>query len=148
AYVGQDLVVHFNLGRYATGPDGEHRIWTYPLRDLGAPSTLLDELDHFSLPLQLVQGLREELVERSVAADQPLWLDLIRPYGFLGVLPWEQTLGTILGRPILRLPSFVEPPQADEDVADLAVLVGTPPACDRRRTVWQVRSVVDAILQG
>ena len=100
-----------------------------------------------SLPLQLVEGLRKIIATQRLAADQPLWLDLVRPYGLLGVLPWEAALGAALGRPILRLPSFVEPPQEDQDIADVAMLLCADPTNDCDRTVWQVRNGANAILQ-
>lgn len=144
----QDSEVHFDLTPRATAPEGEHRIWRCPFGTLGAPSNLLQPPQNFSLPVQLVGGLREALTAESLPVDQPLWLDLIRPYGLLGVLPWEAALGNALGRPILRLPSFIEPVHEGEDIADLALLLCATPTYDRDRMVWQVRSVADAVLQA
>ena len=35
--------------------------------------------------------------------DEVLWLQFLRPYGHLGLVPWEQLLGGVARRPVLRL---------------------------------------------
>lgn len=143
---GQDPEVHFDLSQRTTDPNGERRIWKYPFGAIGAPSSLRQPPDDFSLPVQLIGELRDAVTAQRLPTNQPLWLDLIRPYGVLGALPWESVLGTALGRPILRLPSFLESPQEDGDIADVALLLCTNPTCNPNRTVWQVRSIASAVL--
>lgn len=143
-----DTEIQFDLSQRAGVAQHEHRVWKYPLAAVGAPSSLLQPLQDFTLPPKIAMCLRDALTAQSLPADQPLWLDLLRPYGLLGALPWESALGEDLRRPILRLPTFLERPHEDQDIADVAILVTADPNVHQDRTVWQVRTVVEAILTG
>jgi len=88
----------------------------------GAPPPL-------ALPAALPDSLREAIAAAQTASGQqtpdptePLWLHLIKPYGLLGIAPWEQALATLLERPIFRLPDFLAKPAELEDVLEAAIL--------------------------
>jgi hypothetical protein len=85
------------------------------------------------------------LVELKVAPHIPIWLHLAKPYGWLGILPWEAALEEPTGRSALRLPDFLERPR--ENVASLDVVV----CCDLvedSSTVEQLERVIHAALNG
>lgn len=147
-FYGSGAELQFDLAQRGSASDEGRRVWKFPITAIGAPDTLHEPVEPLVLPAQLVEGLRDALASPNVSAEQPLWLDLLRPYGFLGTLPWEATLGEALDRPIVRLPSFLETPQEDQDFADVAVLVCADPFESRERTLWQVRRITDAILGG
>lgn len=49
----------------------------------------------------------------------PLWIHLARPYGYCGAVDWERLFGP-LGRPVLRLPDFLERSREDPEALDIA----------------------------
>jgi hypothetical protein len=57
---------------------------------------------------------------------EPLWLHLVKPYGYLGALPWEAALREVTDRPIFRLPDFLEPPRENSNVLEVALLWDIP----------------------
>lgn len=102
--------------------------WSLPLEALGLRTTSTPELvADASLPLRITERLAT--LANLGARDgerEPLWLHLIRPYGYLGIVPWEQILGAALKRPILRLPDFLERSQEDPDCLQIAVCYDPP----------------------
>ena len=145
-FASQNTEVHLDLRRGDAAPSDEHRLWKVALSTLGVPTSPAGGGEAFSLPAQVIEGLREAPILRGIQEGQPLWLDLLRPYGLLGLLPWEDVLGRAIGRPVLRRPSLLAHPEEDRDVADVALLLCVDPTEDRLRTNFQVRSIVDAVL--
>ena len=85
------------------------------------------------------------LVELRVPPHLPVWLHLAKPYGWLGTLPWEAALEEQTGKPVLRLPDFLERPR--ENVVSLDVVVCSDLAEDPS-IVEQLERVINAILNG
>lgn len=102
-----DLVAH---------PDGDsHVVWSkrFPLEAFGLGSG--------SGPpqaLRMPESLADD-VKHTLATDFPdetvLWLALVPPYGYLGAVPWEESLISAIDLPVLRvpdrLPAAVDPGQ-------------------------------------
>ena len=88
--------------------------WQVSTADLGLPSMLDCAESHGrGYPFELPGGMAAELGGRladDAFPGRPLWLHLVKPYGNLGVLPWEQMLAPHLPVPMLRLPDFIVEP--------------------------------------
>jgi hypothetical protein len=88
--------------------------WQLSTVDLGLPS-MLDCAEsqgagyEFRLPAEMAAQLGGRLTDDAFPG-RPLWLHLVKPYGNLGVLPWEQLLAPHLPVPVLRLPDFIVEP--------------------------------------
>lgn len=108
------------------GPQHEIRLRRQlPIWSFGVEDTLdrdrAREL-HLSVPPELVADLagwvRGGMDDRAV-----LWIHLVKPYGVLGAVPWEQMQASI-GIPVLRLPDVLPdqaPPGGTVDIAVCAV---------------------------
>jgi hypothetical protein len=107
------------------------------------------QASEFHIPKSVEDALASRIAEFGRDLPRgPLWLRLVRPYGPLGLLPWEARLRTVLGRPVLRLPDTPFRPTERADVLENVVLVDppddTPPEVVRKR----LQVLVDAILDG
>ena len=98
----------------------------FPASDFGLP-TYGQSLSTTTL------GVAPELVRqlsdwnKAENADRrPLWIHLIRPYGHLGMIPWEADLVPALEVPVLRLPDFIEPHRETASALDVAVVSSVP----------------------
>ncbi|MEK6374289.1 MAG: hypothetical protein AABO58_16500 [Acidobacteriota bacterium] len=85
--------------------------WQFAAGALGVPDRIdrrraLHRGYDFQIPPDLLEGLKHWLEQESTA-DTPLWLHLVKPYGYLCMVPWERLLQPILGVPLLRLPDFI-----------------------------------------
>jgi hypothetical protein len=88
--------------------------WLLSTTELGLPA-MLDSADiqgagyRFRLP-EAMAGELAHVVDSMAFPDRPLWLHLAKPYGHLGLVPWEQLLVPVLPVPVLRLPDFIVEP--------------------------------------
>src|SRR5687767_9408464 len=85
--------------------------WKCTAAEMGVPERIDRRLSRyrgyeFSFPKEISSPLREWL-EHEIMPDVPLWLHLVRPSGYLAMVPWERLLQPILNVPMLRLPEFV-----------------------------------------
>jgi hypothetical protein len=112
------------------------------------PSHLFKSKDGFILPDELCTTLnaRIERLEEP-GASRPIWLRLIRPYGFLGLVPWERGIATSLVRAVLRLPEFPMRPVERTDVLE-NVLIVDPGTADPLDITPRVRTLVESILRN
>jgi hypothetical protein len=101
-----------------------------------------------TLPPEVTDGLRGALEDLGLAPGLPLWLHLVKPYGFLGALDWEAALVPTLGRPLLRLPDFLERPRENRSVLDVALVCSEPVSEPRLNPPQVLRDVVAAVLAG
>ncbi len=115
-------------------------------REMGVPRRLdwnsIRERGHypFRLPPSLLDWLRAR-IEENALRNRVVWLHLVKPYGYLGMFPWESLLKPVLPCPILRLPDFViDPPQQTPSVMDVAL-------CCRLGDAEDVSSTVDLIVR-
>lgn len=90
------------------------REWTLTTDEIGLPCDLDREAwgrgPDFRLPDSVTDELEWSLTEACKGDERPLWLHLAKPYGYLGLVPWERLLSQRLNVPILRLPDFIVPP--------------------------------------
>jgi hypothetical protein len=89
--------------------------WTLTTDEIGLPSELVDHEawgrgPDFRLPYSMTDELKSLLTEIFKGDQRPIWLHLAKPYGYLGLVPWERLLSQRLKVPILRLPDFIVPP--------------------------------------
>jgi hypothetical protein len=118
--------VQFQLQKPGDGQVGSTPL-NIPARDMGIPRYLDWEMLRgrgkysFEMPSDVAQWLRANIG----ATDRPdgaLWLNLVKPYGYLGMFPWESLLKPLLSCAILRLPDFViDPPQQTPSIIDVAL---------------------------
>jgi len=95
--------------------------------ELGLPRYLEPQgLPSCQLPERTLASWADALSGLNLPVRHPLWLYLVKPYGYLGVVPWEQLLAPVLARPILRLPDFLEPPRECRTVLDVALCCSVP----------------------
>lgn len=117
---------------------GEAPCWHLPLADF------IQERG-YAVPAALVQLVGAGLPSAAAV----LWLRLVRPYGFLGLVPWEAGLGAALDRPLLRVPAFPARAAERTDVFENVVIVDPPSepqlAADVR---GRLKSLLAAILAG
>jgi hypothetical protein len=87
----------------------------------------------FTVPPHVIAGLKASL-DRETTPDTPLWLHLVKPHGYLGMVPWERLLQPELHVPMLRLPDFVvQPPRETPAALDVLLCSSAPMAKDRFR---------------
>lgn len=122
-----------------------------PKKDWKIPAAMLGltEDGHSSLAQgpHLPHGLAEEIEATATAnartgPSEPLWLHLIRPYGYLGAMPWERLFGDAVNRPILRLPDFLERSKEDPDTLEIAVCFDPSPKGDHFADFRRVHDVI------
>jgi hypothetical protein len=97
------------------------------------------------VPARLAQVLRDALDE--ALPGQPLWLKLARPYGKLGIVPWEPALSGESGRPVLRLPDYPDRP-AQRTVLQHVVLADPPEGISDAELSHKVATLTEALLDG
>ena len=101
----------------------------------------------FRLPSEFQHWLRHSVGPRL--DRETLWLHLVKPYGYLGLFPWEQILDSIMASPVLRLPDFVvDPPKQTSTVVDVTLCCVTGFADDPLATARLAASVAGAITSG
>lgn len=113
----------------------EHCLAQFPPPELVVPQCLIDDL-------------RYHLANIEDASSRVLWLKLVRPYGFLGLIPWERSLDDCFDRPLLRLPDFPERPSERTDILETAIIVDPAPGTSQLDIVRRVRVVTESILGG
>ncbi len=100
---------------------------TLSASEMGLPRNLeARQFPYFQLPPSLTDEIARLIGKLDLEPSHPLWLHLVSPYGYLGVVPWEQLLVPVLNRPLLRLPDFLEPQRERKSVLDVALLCSVP----------------------
>ncbi|MBB5713057.1 hypothetical protein [Sphingomonas xinjiangensis] len=101
-----------------------------------------------AVPVELIEDLRYRIELIGATAGEPVWLNLARPYGLLGTVPWERDLSSALGRSLLRLPDFPQRPGERSDVLENVVIVDPDPTTPEDDVLRRTKAIVDAILAG
>jgi len=99
-------------------------------------------------PPEVSDGLRAAIRRLGLAPQLPLWLHLVKPYGFLGAFDWEAALVPELGRPLLRLPDFLERARESRNALHVALVWSTPVAESPLNPPIVLRDMVTAIFAG
>jgi hypothetical protein len=103
-----------------------HRVVLAPEK-YGIPATLTDQRvvdGQFQIPDELDVELRS-----AVEGMEPLevvWLQLVEPFGYLGLLPWEQLLVERFGVAVARVPSLTLARRRPRDSLQVTLLVAVP----------------------
>lgn len=105
---------------------------------------------NYTLPAELLSLLKQHLDLLEQVGNVPvLWLRLSRPYGSLGLIPWERELLAGLHRPVLRLPDFPARTAERTDVLENVVIVDPPDDPEIVDDIkLQVVNLCNAILSG
>lgn len=127
-----------------------HSLWQYSAESVGVPTSLADGgMPALALPHEHLQELAQLCAAHARhGANEPLWLHLVRPYGFAGALPWEETLAPVIDRPLLRLPDFLERSQEDPDTLEIAICYDPPWKSDRASADQRVVELIQTALQS
>jgi hypothetical protein len=108
-----------------------HTVWsiTVPAEALGVEADTGKGrpdagVEAFRLPAEIPAAVTGVL--REAHYEGPVWLHLVKPYGVLGVLPWERLLAAV-PHPILRLPdALAERPVENTRLLDVALCASRP----------------------
>src|SRR5262249_9216917 len=76
--------------------------------------------------------------------NEPVWLEMVPPYGYLPVVPWERLVSPHLQRPVLWLPPLSLQPFADRRSPTVALCIALPEAVGAEGRDLLVRSVLRA----
>jgi hypothetical protein len=124
---GRVWVIQLELETNAGGSPTSLATFKLSTDDIGLPRYFeAESMPAFQLPKPLVHQIRDAISKLPVEPSHPLWLHLVKPYGYLGIVPWEDLLLPVLQRPILRLPDFLEPPRERRDTLDVALCCSVP----------------------
>jgi hypothetical protein len=143
------ITAELQLVSYIDGSMHELSAWWLNSTELGLPTRLNPHwVPTRSLPPDVTNGLRAALDDLGLAPGLPLWLHLVKPYGFLGALDWEAALVPALGRPLLRLPDFLERQRENRAMLDVALVCSEPVSEPRLNPPQVLQDVVAAVLAG
>lgn len=117
----------------STDADGvEDRGVTLDPARFGIPASLTGQAiddSQFRIPEELDDLLASAL--QGEAGPEVLWLQLVEPFGYLGLVPWERLLMDRFGARVLRLPSLALARRRPRDSLQVTILVAVP---NRRRS--------------
>lgn len=119
--------------RLSTG--NEETSWS-PDRSLG-----------FRIPPDLEELLRSTLAHAELR-KRPLWIQLVSPYGYLGIVPWETLLVPVLGIPVLRLPDVIIPPPVEVTSVLDVVLCSSSPLAETPHTAEAIGRMIERIVEA
>ena len=125
-----------------------HSSWRFSTSELGLPQYFDRRLERsggytFQIPPWVIDEIRYILN----GDDQPLWLRLERPSGYLGAVPWERLLQPALGVPVLRLPSVESGlPRETPRALEVLLCASAPVAKDQFEVVHHLTRMVERIL--
>jgi len=127
--------------------------WEFFAEQIGLPERLefrktLYGGYEFSLPGGLLDALRQTIAS-TAPEGRPLWLHLVKPYGYLGMVPWERLMQPALKIPILRLPDFLaNPPRETPSVLDAILCSSLPAAKESFMVMDHLTQMVEKILSA
>lgn len=140
-----DTSVHCQLEVTTGGNLASVADWQFPIEELRLPAHFgrgVRDWSDFAFPEHVFALLKNQLVRLN--HRDALWLHLVRPYGALGLVPWEQLLQPRLGIPILRLPDFLSgPPLESRSALDVLICTSVPVAKEEFESLSLVRQIVD-----
>lgn len=110
--------IDYVLDRFERGERVFQKTWRLDVPAAITPSAA----DLFQLPTALPDTLAEAIAAADPTGAEPLWLHLVKPYGLLGIVLWEQALTATTGRPVFRLPDFLAKSSEFEEALDCAIL--------------------------
>lgn len=146
---GREVAAQLQLVSYLEGNPRELQDWWLDSSMLGLPARIGAHWQPTRvLPAEVLQGLHAAVADLGLAPGLPLWLHLVKPFGVLGALDWEAALVPTLGRPLLRLPDFLELTREDSSLLDVALVCSEPVSEPRLNPPQVLQDVVAAVLAG
>lgn len=143
------IVAHIELESHEGGTPRTLKEWSITASELGLPAQLAPRWQFSNqLPQSFLEELKDQVDALGLDPDHPLWLHLVKPYGSLGVVPWEEVLVPRLLRPVLRLPDFLESPRENRSVLDVALCCSEPVSEQRIHPPELLDKVAHSILDG
>jgi hypothetical protein len=107
--------------------------WELSTEEMGLPARFewpaSQTTRNFRLPDDAIAEVRRFLQE-ELKPNVPLWLHLVKPYGYLGLFPWEKVLQPLLGVAILRLPDVLSQPSKETPTALDVILCASAPKAE------------------
>ena len=137
------------LERGQRGDIVEIEQWTLSPEEFGLPERLgrRSLASGFHVPASLVSAIADAVRDQSTP-DNVLWLHLQRPFGYLGMVPWEM-LSAAINRPVLRLPDVLAPPLKEQPhVVDVALCASSPVATSQFQVVEAVAAFAEDAAAG
>jgi hypothetical protein len=110
------------------GPEPIGAPMALPAADFGLPQgcdARALESASLSLPERLTSYLRAASDSRLGPRD-PLWLYIPRGAGKLALFPWEAEIWRAIGKPLLRLPNFLDDPFEAGSTLEIALAISLP----------------------
>ena len=99
--------------------------------------------------LRLPDDLRDEIAESlrtDLHGEASLWIRLVPPYGYLGAVPWEESLLDVVDVPLFRVPDRL--PVAADPGRRWSVAIGISAAPDAEWPAPYVRDLVEQLGAG
>ncbi|MCR9095069.1 MAG: hypothetical protein NXI30_12695 [bacterium] len=124
-----------------------------PIEEIGVPERLerratLRQGIPFELPDSVLDAIGAAL-EHDHGADDPVWIHLVKPCGYLSMVPWERLLRERLPHPLLRLPDFlVDSSHGAPGRLEVAICSSSPIAKEDFHLVETLESLVDILTDG
>ena len=125
--------------------------WTVSASEIGCPKSLTERQTHghsnpFEKPVWLVNKLRSS-IEDLQTFEGPLWLHFVKPYGLLGLAPWEQWFDS-LPVPVMRLPDVIsDPPREAPSTLDVLICTSSPVAKEEMESEHYVVRLVRQVMR-
>lgn len=117
-------------------------VWSdrYEVAGFNLPDELAAPLDdsRFALPPRLRHRLTESL--GSQGTSHPFWIQLVEPFGYLGLVPWGLLLEGVALGPVLRLPTISLERRTPTESLQVALLAPVPYVNRSGRRRQQVHS--------
>jgi len=146
---GADISALFELEIHAGGKPAQLIERWFTAAELGLPRRVQPGWPPRStLPDGFLAELAQALAQLHLPPDHPLWLHLVKPYGMLGMFAWEEQLVPALGRPVLRLPDFLERPRERRDMLEVALVCSEPVSEPSIHPMQLLPHICGAILSG
>jgi hypothetical protein len=149
--VGDDASVSCELQVTESHLPSTKDVWTISASEIGCPKILAKEQIRghstpFKKPDWLVDKLRSS-IEGLHLFEGPLWLHFVKPYGLLGLAPWEKWFAS-LPVPVIRLPDVIsDPPREAPATLDVLICTSSPVAKEEMSSENYVVRLVRQVMQ-
>lgn len=146
--VERGVKVRLQLVSHIGGAEQEVASWLLGSTELHLPTRLTAQWPPTrQLPDAVLAEIGASLQALGLAEPLPLWLHLVKPYGWLGALDWESALAP-LGRSVLRVPDFFEQPRENREVLNVAVVCSEPVSQPQLNPPQVLEYIVHSVLHG
>lgn len=119
------------------------------LAEFGSASSTSDAPWSIAAPPNLIDRLAPPMFDLfEDGPPDPLWLHLVKPYGYLGAVPWEQALVAAIESAVVRLPDVLPQPKLVRPSPRVAICLnpGPPSADGGAQLLQEVVTALDGAL--